>query len=634
MVNRNARLPGWTGLSLLRQFYSRWMPALLACVCLGLLGVYGGWVEKPALDTFLRMTAPALPEKSPVVLVLIDDESIARLRSDYGPPPWRHMALFRAIQRYEPALIVFDGHFMDIRYGEDSGFFDQLKTFPNLVTGLLDSEILPGDRTGHDLKPAFENLALGMVNVHEDADGVVRSLQPFVTNRLGVYLNLGTEAAVAYRNQTQPGSGWYVSVADHPDPAHPLLQMASEHNPETGYTLPLIHQRLLPLRWYRLNAASTPAMQFSHPALPLWRVTDPAYSATVAAALQGKLVLIGSASALTRDFHKTPMATHHLGADIQATAIDNLLWRDTWRFCPQWLSLLLLLGMGGLAWALRWLNRQPGNAILYTVGCGVVYAWLAAVVLFGMAGIKVPVAGPLLMLLLGFMGASLQLNIRGDITVRNLEASLRRLVSRDVYAQIRNMPEGLAAGGQRMDITVLMIDIRNFTQLAEARSAQEVTDLLNEFYSAMVSVIFRHNGTVDKFLGDGILTLFGAPLPSQTHPQQAVQAAIEMTRIADRLTQRWSRQFGIETGVGVSICSGPAIVGFVGPPDKLEYTAIGDTVNVASRLQPYARHTGSGIVLAAATAETVLDDYPSLRKLESVTLRGRTQPVDIYTLDP
>jgi adenylate cyclase len=184
----------------------------------------------------------------------------------------------------------------------------------------------------------------------------------------------------------------------------------------------------------------------------------------------------------------------------------------------------------------------------------------------------------------------------------------------------------LTPGGRRQPVTVLFADLRGFTTLAEAQPAELIVDLLNRFFTLASEVIFRHGGTLDKYLGDGVMALFGAPYPTERDAVKAVRAAIDLQRFVATLNLELTAAHLPTLGLGVGVNSGPAIVGFVGSDTRLDYTAIGDTVNTASRLEHLA--TAGQIIIGESTMQA-LDASVSYRPLEAVQVKGRAARLQI-----
>lgn len=212
-----------------------------------------------------------------------------------------------------------------------------------------------------------------------------------------------------------------------------------------------------------------------------------------------------------------------------------------------------------------------------------------------------------------------------------LKGALARYVSREVAEEILAGQSIPTLRGARCDITVLIIDIRNFTGMSSSLAAEETVAFLNQFFSRMIDSIFGHRGTLDKFLGDGCLAIFGAPLPDPQHQRMAVLAALSMLRSIRELGDSMRAKYGIDLRVGIGLHSGSAIVGNIGSEQRMEFTAIGDTVNVASRLEALNKEYGTQILLSEAVVKGAGEEF-NFRQVGEVTPRGLSQPIKIYTI--
>ncbi|MGQ9687231.1 MAG: adenylate/guanylate cyclase domain-containing protein [Desulfobaccales bacterium] len=209
-----------------------------------------------------------------------------------------------------------------------------------------------------------------------------------------------------------------------------------------------------------------------------------------------------------------------------------------------------------------------------------------------------------------------------------LRDTLSRYLCPSMTEEILKNPEMLQLGGQRRRLTVLFADIKGFTTLSEKLDPAEVVELLNRFFTAMVDLVFEYQGTLDKFLGDGLLAFFGAPLEVPHAARQAVACAIAMQQRMQVL-----RQEGLPLqGMRIGLNTGEAIVGNIGSTRRMDFTVIGDVVNVASRLLEVARQEEAPIVMGEATSEEVKEDFP-LKAGPVLRLRGRQEPTLCYLVE-
>jgi adenylate cyclase len=211
-----------------------------------------------------------------------------------------------------------------------------------------------------------------------------------------------------------------------------------------------------------------------------------------------------------------------------------------------------------------------------------------------------------------------------------VKSAFARYVSHQVMDSILESKIDTLTGDRRR-VSVLFCDIRGFTTIAERLSPEKVVQLLNEYFERMVEVVFRNNGTLDKFIGDGLMVIFGAPEDDPLQEEHALRTAIEMQEELRALAEKWKPE-GLNLRIGIGINSGPAIVGNIGSSRRMEYTAIGDTVNLASRLETATKELGVGILISEYTHNALRGSF-RFRNMGSVHVKGRVEPVLTYSLE-
>lgn len=209
-------------------------------------------------------------------------------------------------------------------------------------------------------------------------------------------------------------------------------------------------------------------------------------------------------------------------------------------------------------------------------------------------------------------------------------ANYSRFMPEYVVQQLLENPDSFRLGGANQLITVLFADIRGFTAFAENEKPENVVGLLNQYFSAMTEIIFAHGGTLDKYIGDGLMALFGAPTATPEDARNAVKAAVAMQKRFATLNPELVGRGFAEIAVGIGLHTGEATVGYIGSERRSEYTAIGDTVNLASRLE--SNTAGGQILISEATAKSAGAIFP-LTKREALTVKNRLQPVEVYEID-
>jgi len=187
--------------------------------------------------------------------------------------------------------------------------------------------------------------------------------------------------------------------------------------------------------------------------------------------------------------------------------------------------------------------------------------------------------------------------------------------------------EDLRLEGKRQNVTVLFVDIRGFTPLAERLTAEQVVSLLNRYFKAVTNAIFKYNGTVDKFIGDAVMAFYNAPLQQKDHADRAVKSAIEIQKEIEKLNKELKKD-NLKIAVGIGINTGEAVIGNVGTEQFLDYTAIGDTVNTASRLQGKAN--ADEILVSESTKKAISDGPIKLKDAGNFELKGKAKKVEVY----
>jgi adenylate cyclase len=206
-----------------------------------------------------------------------------------------------------------------------------------------------------------------------------------------------------------------------------------------------------------------------------------------------------------------------------------------------------------------------------------------------------------------------------------VKSTFAHYVSQQVMDSILKSGAELKLSGDRKRITVLFCDIRGFSTISERMRPEKVVAILNEYFETMVEVIFSNHGTLDKFIGDGMMVIFGAPEDDPNQEERAIKTALQMQRDLVRLTKKWETE-GVSIRIGVGINSGPAVVGNIGSTRRMDYTAIGDTVNLASRMESATKELGVGVLICEYTYNAVRGLF-RFQEMGSIRVKGRTEPV-------
>lgn len=209
---------------------------------------------------------------------------------------------------------------------------------------------------------------------------------------------------------------------------------------------------------------------------------------------------------------------------------------------------------------------------------------------------------------------------------------LGRYLSKNLVDLVLANPDKLELGGARRVATIMFTDIRNFTPYSETREPEEVVRFLNDYFTQMHEIVFRYGGTLDKYLGDGLMAEFGVPFPGFRAPLRAVIAALEMVYVVHRMNERARMPGQPAVDIGAGISTGPVVAGDIGSLDRMEYTCIGDTVNFAARLEGMNRSLSSSIAICESTYQALPPDLLPAEKHEGVAVKGKREPVVLYTI--
>ncbi len=347
--------------------------------------------------------------------------------------------------------------------------------------------------------------------------------------------------------------------------------------------------------------------------------------------LENKIAIIGTVAVGTYDLRVTPMGSDFPGMEVNANIIDNILNRD-FLFVPPWapyFNLLLVLVIGTvMGLTIPRLSAWRGTL----VAIAVTGLWLiTAEYLFQGKGMWIFILPPLLAIVLSYTVLTLIRYITVERVGRQIRNAFQFYVSGAVVREILKDPSMLTLGGERKDISVLFSDIKGFTSLSEGLSPEDLVQILNEYLTKMTDVVFSHMGLLDKYIGDAIMAVYGAPLPQPDHPLKACLTALDMRADLMELQKRWESTGRPKLEIRIGINSGYAVVGNMGSKKRFDYTVMGDNVNLASRLENLNKVYNTKILISENTYVNVKDDI-SVRELDLVRVRGKTIPVKIYEM--
>ena len=344
-----------------------------------------------------------------------------------------------------------------------------------------------------------------------------------------------------------------------------------------------------------------------------------------------KIVVIGATATNLNDIHASSTDSAMPGPEIQANAINTVLHNFPLNAAPGWINYVLIVLLG-LTVPLVGMRARPLITILLAVGLGI--AFTVGVQLAFNSGTILTFVYPLGALLLATAGTlTTQLVTEAFERIRTRDL-FTRFVPEDVVDEVLASSDGLRLGGVQREGTVMFSDLRGFTSMAETLSPARVIEVLNHYLSEMSDAILNHGGTLVAYMGDGIMAVFGAPLPQDDHADRALAAALEMRDERLPRFNEWLRSEELSEGfrMGIGLNSGSVMSGHVGSERRVEYTAVGDTTNTASRIEGMTKGTPHQLLFSGFTKEAFLNRPDDIVEFGEVEIRGRVEKMTLWSL--
>jgi len=590
-----------------------------------LFGVFE-FLELKTIDTAftIRGAVPPLygPKNNPqsstpetsIVIVTIDDESFRENKLQWPWPRKYFAEIINKIASGKPKVIAVDIFWYEPS-ADPAGDAALAKAIKDAGNVILANDINHIEQSGFkydELRkplPEFEQGAkhLGLANLNRDSDGFIRSMPVYRIHSDGkAYFSWSALAALNYLNA-------------------PLPTAVSPNGVRFGETLVQTDMGFM-----NVNFRGTPNQVFNQ--IPAYQVVNGDLEDKRGGAnfFKDKIVLIGSTSIVLQDNYPTPFSgvSPMPGVEVHANVIETILTQQfIWR-SPFITGVITTLMLGIIAYLFS-LNSRPLLGAGLTLGTLFLYLalWVFSFIQYRT---EIYVVSPLASLVLGFAVPAVYRATNEALEKRRVRNLFAQFISPEMVEQI--IEQGIEASrGQRTELTVLFSDIRGFTTMSEKMSPTEVVDLLNEYLGIMSDVILKHGGTIDKYEGDLIMAFFNAPIAQADHAKRAVLASIEMRQTLDQLKAKWSqttnRPTNFEMGIGIN--TGDAFVGLIGSQKRINYTCIGDSVNLASRLQDLTKDLKWPLLISEFTYEQVKEDYDA-EFAEARMVKGKTKPVGIY----
>lgn len=551
-------------------------------------------------DRFMQKESPV---ETQIAIIAIDDESV----SEFGSWPWNrnvHAQLVDMLSEGKPAVIAFDVTFPAPSADDsssDEALISAVENAGNVVFpvyGTFEASAKQGAIEALEISEPFPALkeaaaAVGHINTIPDRDHVVRnSLYRFM-----------------YEGEQVESFSWTI------------YKMYMERLGKS------VSADMLPLDAFGQFHIPYTERPGQYEAIPYAAVLNGDVPADY---FQDRIVLIGPYATGFKDEYLTPLQVKKMmyGVEIHANIIQALLENDlkhelNWK----WNALILLLA-ASLAYFLfrKWnmlISFLAVAVILVAFVVGSSYLYGQGIIIS--IGYVVPLLIISCIIVVGFH------YVEELLERRRVTDIFGRYVAPEVVNQIlKNGEEGLKLGGTRRELTVLFVDIRGFTPLSEKAEPEEIVEILNEYLDLAANCIFKFEGTLDKFIGDAAMAIFNAPLLLEDHPMRAVEAAWAMKEGSAALERKLIERFGFGVKFGLGIHTGPAVFGNIGSKSRMDYTAIGDTVNTTARLESNAK---PGQIIMSDAVYQVVKDRVIANALGEIKVKGKEQGISIYELE-
>lgn len=542
---------------------------------------------------------------SNIVIVGIDDESLEVL----GRWPWPrdyHGELIRLIGEGEPATIGYDIIFAEesAEEGDDDYLVEMVKEASNVVFpvyGTFTDSAKRGTLQAINISKPFtaldESADTGHINTIMDNDGIVRK----------TILNF------EYEGERINSFTWEVYKLYKEKIGEGKSEMAD---------IPLDH-------WQRTHIRFT-GEPYSFEIIPFHIVLNGEIPGEY---FRDKIVLVGpTAIGLADDYYFTPMAPQvpMYGVEIHANIIQQLIFQKFWTEVSLFVQLAIMLILGIIGYLLFG-RFKPGIGALALGGIAGLFLIIVKMMSLGDKGYIISFLYPLGLLGMQYIAVLGEKFIFEQLEKKRVTDVFGKYVAPQIVDKIlEEGEEGLQLGGARRDITVLFVDIRGFTPLSEAAEPEEVVSILNDYLTLCAKSIFAYGGTLDKYIGDAAMALYNAPMDLDNHQLRAVQTAWAMHEGAQPLQKKLEEKFGKTVRFGVGIHTGSAIVGNIGANFRMDYTAIGDTVNTAARIESNSK---PGQILISQEVYDHVKDYVEVTDIGQIQVKGKAQALQVYQVD-
>lgn len=591
-------------------------------------------LESKSYDLRFRLRGTKPVDESGIVLVTVDDQSFLSLQSKWPFPRSYFATAIRNLAEAGASLIILDIEFTEpsnINPSDDFVLTQSIRRFPNVIlAGKLVAEY-GSHRTvnRYPLKPLPDFLSAGaqwaFANVYLDEDGFIRRYNLYQDLHERKYFPLVIEALRYLQTispeDIKPDEDGNFAVGKFVIPTYRDDNMFINYAGPAGHFPTYSFANILDDQRFTLPDPDEDTDIFD-----IWKQSG---------IFKNKIVLIGASAEELQDNKFTPFFSFDgikqkmPGVEMHANALHTIVTNDFIYPANSWLVFFMILILGGIVFILSEKFR-PMFGLMLGIATVILYFLLCFYVFLRM-NIWMPLVYPMFN-----FGLCYVVKIVHKILVEQHEKgryrkTFQQYVARSIVDSMLNSGELPKFGGERKNLTVLFSDIRSFTTFSEKYQPEIVVQRLSEYLTSMVDVIFKHGGTLDKFVGDEIMAIYGAPYYFADHAQRACETALDMVAALRKLQKNWSNQELEYFQIGIGINTGKVIVGNLGSIQLFDYTVIGDEVNLGARLEGANKHYATTIIISESTYIEV-KDKAIVRELDCVRVKGKKRPVKIYEL--
>ncbi|MDT8318256.1 MAG: adenylate/guanylate cyclase domain-containing protein [bacterium] len=348
-------------------------------------------------------------------------------------------------------------------------------------------------------------------------------------------------------------------------------------------------------------------------------------------ALEDKIILIGATAIGIYDMRVAPFSNVFPGVEVHANVIDNILHQD-FLFRPGWVGAIDILIIIAAGFILGGLLPRLGPVAGAFAALAILTSFTAGnLFLFTDKGIWLNFVYPSISILTIYTSITLLRYMTEEKEKKKVRNAFQYYMTSSVVNEVLKDSDKLKLGGEKKVLSVLFSDIRGFTNISEQMTPEMLVHFLNEYLTVMTDIVFDHDGVLDKYMGDAIMAMYGAPLEQKDHPVRACKTALDMMKALKHLHKSWEKQGLPKIDIGLGISTGPMVVGNMGSERRFDYTVMGDTVNLGSRLEAINKMYGTNIIISEGTYSAVRDFF-ICRELDAVRVKGKDRPVKIYEL--